>query len=111
MATLLDYCSLVRSKNAGPFTLTLDFMAKDQHTYDALCRTQALTPTLFAELFTMDASEVQVTEVPHAMAIKVSLPRPCIQGSLEDADSYAGQQYGPLMALTLPDLTSMTEQP
>ncbi|WP_436947174.1 DUF4387 family protein [Streptomyces sp. SudanB52_2052] len=36
MTTLLDYCSLVRSKNAGPFTLTFDFMCHDQAAYDAL---------------------------------------------------------------------------
>jgi hypothetical protein len=104
MATLLDYCSLVRSKNAGPFTLTFDFMAKDERTYAALCASDVLTPRLFAALFHTEEADVDVTAVPSALAIKVSLPRPVIQGSLRDADNYAGQQYGPLMALTLPDL-------
>lgn len=102
MATLLDYCSLVRSKNAGPFTLTFDFLAKDEETYAALRAAEVLTPQLFAALFHVDAAEVDVTPVPLALAIKVSLPRPVVQGSRHDADSYAGQQYGPLMSLVLP---------
>ena len=29
MSRLIDYCTLIRSKNAGPFVLTFDFMFKD----------------------------------------------------------------------------------
>ncbi len=29
--------------------------------------------------------------------MKVSLPRPLVQGELRDTDCYAGQQYAPLM--------------
>ncbi|MDX6740657.1 DUF4387 domain-containing protein [Actinocorallia sp. A-T 12471] len=104
MATLLDYCALVRSKNAGPFTLTFDFMAKDEFTFAALCATGALHPGLFASLFHVAEGDVAVTAVPAALAIKVSLPRPVVQGARGDSDTYAGQQYGPLMALTLPEL-------
>ena len=104
MATLLDYCTLVRSKNAGPFTLTFDFMCRDEHTYHALVNTGLLSPALFAGLF--DAAEEQVTVVGHplALAVKVSLPRPAVQGDLRDSDCYAGQQYAPLMDIELPSL-------
>ena len=102
MATVLDYCSLVRSKTAGPFTLTFDFLAKNEETYGALCASGVLTPRLFASLFHAREADVDVTRVPLALAIKVSLPRPVVQGSLRDADSYAGQQYGPLMDLEIP---------
>ncbi|MFC5826340.1 DUF4387 domain-containing protein [Nonomuraea insulae] len=102
MANLLDYCSLVRSKNAGPFTLTFDFMCHDEHTFHALVNTGFLRPALFAELF--DVAEEQITVVGHplALAVKVSLPRPAVQGDLHDTDCYAGQQYAPLMDIELP---------
>ncbi|MFC9647169.1 MULTISPECIES: DUF4387 domain-containing protein [unclassified Streptomyces] len=103
MATLLDYCSLVRSKNAGPFTLTFDFMCHDEHTYRSLVALDVLTTALFADLFGTDASEVRVIAHPLALAVKVSLPRPTVQGSTHDSDCYAGQQYAPLMAMKLPD--------
>ncbi len=104
MATLLDYCSLVRSKNAGPFTLTFDFMCRDEHTYQALVDTSFLTPALIAGLFGTEKDKILVVNHPLALAVKVSLPRPTIQGDLRDSDCYAGQQYAPLMAMTLPEL-------
>ncbi|WP_284347742.1 DUF4387 family protein [Streptomyces atroolivaceus] len=48
MTSLLDYCSLVRSKNAGPFTLTFDFMCHDEQAYEALVATGFLNKQLFA---------------------------------------------------------------
>ena len=104
MATLLDYCSLVRSKNAGPFTLTLDFMCHDEHTYQALVDTGSLNRGLFADLFGTDEEQILVVNHPLALAVKVSLPRPTIPGDLRDSDCYAGQQYAPLMAIQLPEL-------
>ncbi|MGW6358562.1 DUF4387 domain-containing protein [Streptomyces sp. NPDC055092] len=104
MATLLDYCSLVRSKNAGPFTLTFDFMCRDQHTYEALTNAGILNRSLFADLFDTSEHEILVVNHPLALAVKVSLPRPFVQGDLEDSDCYAGQQYAPLMELHLPEL-------
>ncbi|WP_406109678.1 DUF4387 domain-containing protein [Streptomyces sp. NBC_01003] len=93
MTTVLDHCSLVRSKNAGPFTLTLDFMCHDRATYDALVATGFLNPSLFASLYGTDPDRILVVNHPLALAVKVSLPRPMAQGALHDADCYAGQQY------------------
>ncbi|RCG32049.1 DUF4387 domain-containing protein [Sphaerisporangium album] len=104
MASLLDYCSLVRSKNAGPFTLTFDFVCHDEQTYEALVATGVLAPALFAGMFGTDIEDILVVAHPLALAVKVSLPRPVVQGDLRDADCYAGQQYAPLMDLDLPDL-------
>ncbi|WP_069628174.1 DUF4387 domain-containing protein [Streptomyces niveus] len=97
MATLLDYCSLVRSKNAGPFTLTFDFMCHDQGAYEALVATGFLNKDLFAALYDADPEQILVVNHPLALAVKVSLPRPTVQGDLHDTDCYAGQQYAPLM--------------
>ncbi|MFI6093117.1 DUF4387 domain-containing protein [Streptomyces sp. NPDC051218] len=97
MATLLDYCSLVRSKNAGPFTLTFDFMCHDQGAYDALTATGFLNANLFASLYDTAPDKILVVAHPLALAVKVSLPRPAVQGDPHDSDCYAGQQYAPLM--------------
>ncbi|MER0429445.1 DUF4387 domain-containing protein [Streptomyces microflavus] len=97
MATLLDYCSLVRSKNAGPFTLTFDFMCHDEQAYQALVATGFLNRQLFAGLYDTDPEKILLVNHPLACAVKVSLPRPTVQGNLHDTDCYAGQQYAPLM--------------
>lgn len=101
MATLLNYCSLVRSKNAGPFTLTFDFMCRDQAAYEALIATGFLNRELFSRLYDTAPEDILLVNHPLALAVKVSLPRPETQGSLRDADCYAGQQYAPLMDLTV----------
>ncbi|MGW6604123.1 DUF4387 domain-containing protein [Streptomyces sp. NPDC055036] len=99
MTTLLDYCSLVRSKNAGPFTLTFDFMCHDQEAYDALIATGFLNKSLFAGLYGAAPEQILLVSHPLALAVKVSLPRPTVQGDLHDTDCYAGQQYAPLMEM------------
>ncbi|MFI6436578.1 DUF4387 domain-containing protein [Streptomyces sp. NPDC050759] len=101
MATLLDHCSLVRSKNAGPFTLTFDFMCHDQAAYDALVASGFLCKELFSDLYGTDPADILLVNHPLALAVKVSLPRPTVQGDLRDNDCYAGQQYAPLMDLSV----------
>ncbi|MGW0758577.1 DUF4387 domain-containing protein [Streptomyces sp. NPDC002814] len=103
MTTLLDYCSLVRSKNAGPFTLTFDFMCHDQAAYDALVASGFLSRELFADLYGADPADILLVNHPLGLAVKVSLPRPTVQGDLHDSDCYAGQQYAPLMDLAVSD--------
>ncbi len=104
-ASLLELCSLIRSKNAGPFELTFDFMCRDEKTYRRLCESKMLTTTLFARLFHIDEKAVLLFEHDAAPAVKVSIPRPTIQGALEDTDCYGGQQY----ALVLDALEESTK--
>jgi len=101
---LLDLCSLIRSKNAGPFWLTFDFMARDGHTYERLVHSGLLTPQLFADLYGADPERVLIVHHDRAQAVKVSMPRPIRQGDLADSDSYGGQQYAPLVELPVPSL-------
>ncbi|MFN2157297.1 MAG: DUF4387 domain-containing protein [Anaerolineae bacterium] len=101
MGTILDYCTLVRSKNAGPFVLTFDFMFRDQAAYEHVRDAGVLTPELFARMYRV--AEEQITFVFHerALALKVSVPRPDVQCAPDDTDCYAGQQYAPLLDLEI----------
>jgi hypothetical protein len=99
---LLDLCSLIRSKNAGPFWLTFDFVAKDQATYERLRDSGVLTAPLFAKLYGTDPADVRIVHHDRAQAVKVSFPRPVRQGDLDDSDSYGGQQHAPLIDLAVP---------
>jgi hypothetical protein len=90
---LLELCVLVRSKNAGPFELTFDFMTRDDIAYRELRDSRILTAALFARLFAVAEEQVIFFAHDAAFAIKVSIPRPVVQGSLADADCYGGQQY------------------
>lgn len=102
MTRLLQLCSLIRSKNAGPFVLTFDFMARDGTTYAELVEHPLLTPETFANLYGVTASKVRVQAHPSAMAVKVSIPRPAVQGSVSDRDSYGGQYAAAILEADLP---------
>ena len=75
MTTLFDMCSLIRSKNAGPFVLTFDLMFASKEFYERAKRTRALTAQHMVEFY--GAKEEDVTLVYHdsALAIKASIPR------------------------------------
>jgi hypothetical protein len=99
MATLLDLCSLIRSKNAGPFVLTFDVMFSSQENYERAKRTQPLTKHLLAQIYGQREADITLVYHDHALAIKASMPRPVFQGELQDGDCYGGQQYVPLLQI------------
>ncbi len=103
MPTLGELAKLIRSKNAGPFTLTFDIMFQDEATYHRVLASKVLTKQSFAKLYKLPEDEVMFFEYDAAHAIKISIPRPYIQGDLDDGDMYGGQQHGPLVDLVVPE--------
>ncbi len=101
--TIADLAVLVRSKNAGPFWLTIDIMFDSEENYRRVRDADVVNRALVARLFRREASDIIVVNHDAALAIKVSLPRPQSSGSKYDSDVYGGQQYAPLLALEVPD--------
>jgi hypothetical protein len=99
MKTLGEVAKLVRSKNAGPFWLTLDVMFDDRATYEAVRDQQVVTVELIEQLYGESAEHIRLFAHDAALAIKVSMPRPHSSGSPLDTDVFGGQQYAPLLDL------------
>jgi hypothetical protein len=97
--SLAELASLVRSKNAGPFWLTLDVFLPDVTTFDRVSRSPVADVGRIAQLYSVDARFVKVFLLPDLLALKISFPRPVPQGSVDDRDMHAGQQYVPLLEL------------
>ncbi len=97
MKTLFELCSLIRSKNAGPFVLTLVFMLANDANYALVKRVKPLNADMMATLYGVPAERITVVYHDSALAIKVSMPRPIFQCDLGDNDCYGGQQYVPLL--------------
>jgi hypothetical protein len=98
--TLGDLALQVRSKNAGPFWMTLEAFMPDEETYriaDAL-----ITEALICGLYHLAPDAVQIFRIPALNVVKVSFPRPLAQGSLHDRDMHAGQHHVPLASLPVP---------
>ena len=98
--TLGELALEVRSKNAGPFWMTLEAFMPDEETYrtaDAL-----ITAQLISELYQVALASVQIFRIPELRVVKASFPRPVVQGSLHDRDMHAGQHHVPLATTVVP---------
>jgi hypothetical protein len=81
----------VRSKNAGPFWLTLDIFCDDEATYRRLCADGRLSTEAVAALLGGDPALVRLFHIDALQVIKISLPRPTVQGAVEDRDMHGAQ--------------------
>lgn len=100
--TLDDVADLVRAKNAGPFWLTLDVFLPDDEAYERVCVSGVVDPETIGRLYGAEPSGIRIFRLPALRALKISLPRPTVQGSFADRDMHAGQQHVLLAALPVP---------
>jgi len=102
MVKLKDIAKACKSKNAGPFELTLDVMFDNPETFDKVRRCGVITRERIAALYGVSPSDVLLTEYPPALAYKATLPRRIVSGAIGDTDIYGAQQHAPLLDLELP---------
>jgi len=93
---LYDHASVIRSKNAGPFTLTLDLIFSTEEAFDVVLEAQNFNAEHIADLYDVSPDNVSICPFKKALAIKVTLPRGVPSGSLGDTDVYGCQQHFPL---------------
>lgn len=98
LGNVTDHFSLIRSKNAGPFMLTLDLFFTSGHARRAFMESDVLDVGQIADLYGVPAPEVQCFELPDINAVKISFPRPVPSGEFADNDVTGGQRYAPLVA-------------
>lgn len=96
---LRDLAIFVRSKNAGPFMLTLDFFFRDAADCERVAQSGVLSAEGVARVYGVPADSVAIIPVPQASAIKVSFPRVLPAGDIGDCDVAGGQQFVPLLDL------------
>jgi hypothetical protein len=97
-----DIAAVVRSKNAGPFWMTLDVFFRTNEDFDRVRASGVLTAEKIGELYGVDPAVVKCFELPKIKAMKFSMPRAVVAGSFEDRDLHAGQQHVPLALLPIP---------
>ena len=96
---LEDVARYVRSKNAGPFWVTVDIFCDTQEAFDAVVAADSLSAASLAGIYGLDPATVRRFEMPSLKVLKLSFPRSVVQGSAHDADSHAGQYFVPLLRL------------
>lgn len=99
---LVDVTTVIRSKNAGPYELTLDIIFKDRAWYDQALRENLINAGLIARLYNIPVADVLgIVAFAPAHAIKATIRRPMVSGAIGETDVYGAQQHAPLLGLTL----------
>lgn len=103
MTRIKDLASVCKSKNAGPFELTIDVIFGSDELFERVAATGILSAALFAELYQVKESDVLFMPYPPARAFKATLPRLIPAGAFGDSDVYGAQQHGPILEVDIPD--------
>ncbi|HYC48110.1 MAG TPA: DUF4387 domain-containing protein [Burkholderiales bacterium] len=103
MAKLKDLAKVCKSKNAGPFEVTIDVMFDKRETYDKVVESGVINAELFARLYNVNVKDVLYTPYPAALALKGTIPRHVSAGDVGDTDVYGAQQHAPLLDVEIPD--------
>ena len=97
---LIDIAAVIRSKNSGPYELTLDIIFKDREWYEKVKKAKAIHPGLISKIYGLPEEEVlDIIEFDPAGAIKINLRRPTVSGDIGDTDIYGAQQHAPLLGI------------
>ncbi|MEV4319516.1 DUF4387 domain-containing protein [Actinocrispum sp. NPDC049592] len=99
--TLGDLAHEVRSKNAGPFWVTMELFMRDAEGYRIAADESFLNERVIAELYRVEQTTVRMFRIPSLNVVKISFPRPVSQGSLRDRDIHAGQHHVPLARMPI----------
>ncbi len=105
--TLGDIASVVRSKNAGPYEITLDVIFDDPVVYRRIKEGRLLPPERIAALYGIAVADIVWSGFfDPALAFKATIPRrrdgkPQSSGAFMENDVHGSQNHLPLLNLTL----------
>ena len=89
MSTLGEKVKKIRSKNAGPFWITIDIFCENEKIYKDVCN--KLTNTKIVRLLMISGQDLKRFEIDDLNVIKFSFPRKIIQGDIFDRDMHGAQ--------------------
>lgn len=101
MPKLSEVCRYIRSKNAGPFWITVDISFPDRDSFDRYADSPFLQAPAIGALFMVDSTQVKCFKVPDLAVVKISYPRARPQGGTIERDMHGGQQYIRLLDVEL----------
>ena len=97
MTALAQVAQQIRTKNAGPFWLTVDIFCGDAESFARV--SAGIETAAVADRFSVQAADIQRFDIADLQVVKLSLPRPTVQGSIADRD-----MHGAGYAFVLSDL-------
>ena len=89
MSTLGEKVKKIRSKNAGPFWITIDIFCENKKIYNDVCN--KLINSQISSLLMISEQDLKRFEIDNLNVIKFSFPRKIIQGDIFDRDMHGAQ--------------------
>lgn len=94
---LIELAKVLRSKNAGPLYLTFDIILENRQDLETVLR--SVNPEVIAQAYGVKPGQVSIIPYEIVNSVKITIPRKCISGSVDDTDIYGCQQHMPLAQL------------
>lgn len=102
MTRLDQIAKVIRSKNAGPFFVTLDILFANEADFQRVKAAGVIEKAKMAALYRQPPDNVFVYHHPAALAMKVTIVRPVPAASIHDTDIYGAQKHVLLYPLEIP---------
>lgn len=87
----------IRSKNAGPFWLTIDAFCNTVEETKRVSAAFEREREFIAHAYHVKPDDLQIFCLNHIQVAKISLPRVPIEGCRNELDMHGGQQYVSLL--------------
>lgn len=99
---LYDLATVIRSKNSGPFQITLDVLFDDAEIYRKIKESGIISRKCIAELYKMEESRIQqIVFFDTALGFKITYDRSISSGTCGERDVYGAQQHAPLAEMKI----------
>lgn len=101
---IYDAAHVVRSKNSGPFAVTLDILFDRKDYYERLKNSGVITPESIAKLYKISVEDItDFAWFDAGLGVKITYLRKVASGTVGDRDVYGAQQHAPLLTLDMPE--------
>jgi hypothetical protein len=102
MTKLAHVADIIRSKNAGPYSITFDILFFRRDKFVMVRDSGVLSAALFARLYGYPEQECEFTVMDQACGFKFTVPRAIASGDAGDSDCFGSQQHANLLDIEVP---------
>ncbi len=97
---ITEVAEVIRSKNSGPYELTMDIIFKDFDSYENVKQKNIINKELVSSLYQIPEEDIiSIINFDPAKAIKITIKRPLVAGAVGESDVYGAQQHAPLLGI------------
>jgi len=101
MKNIKELCNIIRTKNAGPFEISLDLIFKNKDIYKKVKESKQINKELISKLYSIPTKQIRVFYwFDEGNILKITLPRKAA-GSPGEHDLYGDQQHVPLLEINI----------